>query len=56
MMMNNRDAAPSRGRTTLEPPEGSRGPVDLRVSRIVFDSKRQDWQTIGTLRYSTARL
>ena len=26
---------------------GVKGAVDLRVSRIVFDSKRQDWQTIS---------
>ena len=38
---------PLRGRTTLVPPKGSTGAVDLRVSRIVFDSKRQDWQTMS---------
>ena len=26
---------------------GVKGAVDLRVSRIVFDSKRQDWQTMS---------
>ena len=26
---------------------GVKGAVDLRVSRIVFDSQRQDWQTIS---------